>query len=310
MNAPAPHHSDTRPVGTTEAGSTAAGTTAVGTTEAKAGTTAAKAAAAGTDAADELARRIRLRAVQMVAPHGFGYLGQALSAAEQMAVLYTDFFRRGTDRFVCSPGHYIIAAYAVAREQGELGDAELDDYGQDGAALEAIGTETSPAVDLTCGSLAQGLSGALGFALADRLAGREGQRTTYVLVSDGEMEEGQTWEAALFAGHHRLRDVVVLLDANDSQVDGPVSSITTIDPLLDKWLAFGWHAEEIDGHDTAAVRAALQRATDAEVPAIVIARTSTVHGIPSLPPDADGHFIKLPAELAAKARRDLEASDA
>ncbi len=246
----------------------------------------------------------------MIAPHGFGYLGQALSSAEQMAVLHTDFFRRGTDRFVCSPGHYVIAAYAVAREAGDLTDEQLGAYGQNGAELEAIGTETSPAVDLTCGSLAQGLSGAAGFALADRLRGREGSRRTFVLVSDGEVQEGQTWEAALFAGHHGLGDVVVLLDANDSQVDGPVSSITTIEPLVDKWAAFGWYAEEADGHDTAALRAALARAVADERPGVVIARTSTVHGLGCLPEDADGHFIKLPAELAARALAELEDGDA
>lgn len=260
--------------------------------------------------ADDLARRIRLRALQMVAPHGFGYLGQALSAAEQVAVLYADFFRPGVDRFVCSPGHYIIAAYAVAREAGELTDEQLAHYGQDGAELEAIGTESTPGVDLTCGSLAQGLSGAAGFALADRLRGVAGTRRTFVLVSDGEVQEGQTWEAALFAGHHGLGDVVVLLDANDSQVDGPVSSITTIDPLVDKWRSFGWYAEEVDGHDTAAVRAALGRAIDSPSPGVVIARTSTVHGLACLPADADGHFIKLPPELAAQALAELEDDDA
>ncbi|MGA5700583.1 1-deoxy-D-xylulose-5-phosphate synthase N-terminal domain-containing protein [Peterkaempfera bronchialis] len=262
------------------------------------------------DPAVRLARRIRLRAVQMVAPHGFGYLGQALSAAEQMAVLRTGFLRPGVDRFVCSPGHYVIAAYAAAREAGELTDEQLASYGHNGAELEAIGTETSPAVDLTCGSLAQGLSGAVGFALADRLRGAEGTRRTFVLVSDGEVQEGQTWEAALFAGHHRLREVVVLLDANDSQVDGPVSSITTIDPLVDKWQSFGWHAEEVDGHDAARLRTALQRAVDDERPAVVIARTSTAHGLACLPEDADGHFIKLPAQLAARALAELEQTDA
>lgn len=257
-------------------------------------------------AAVDLARRIRLRAVEMITPHGFGYLGQALSSAEQMAALHTGVFRRGVDRFVCSPGHYIIAAYAVAREEGVLTDDELAAYGQDGAALEAIGTESSPAVDLTCGSLAQGISGALGFALADRLTGHEGERTTFVLASDGEMQEGQTWEAALFGGHHRLSDVVVLLDANDSQVDGPVSSITTIDPLADKWQSFGWYVEEVDGHDVVAVQGALERAVTADRPSVVISRTSTVHGLDCLPADADGHFIKLPPQLAEAAAAELQ----
>ncbi|OYN96854.1 transketolase [Propionibacteriaceae bacterium ES.041] len=259
--------------------------------------------------AEQLARRIRLRAVQMISPHGFGYLGQALSSAEQLAVLHSGHLRQGIDRFVVSPGHYIIGAYAVARETGRLSDADLADYGNDGALLESIGTETSPAVDLTCGSLSQGLSGALGLALADRLHGSEGDRKTYVLISDGELEEGQTWEAAMFAGHHRLGDVVVLLDANDSQVDGPVSSITTVEPIADKWRAFGWYAEDVDGHSVEQLDTALRRAIDDPRPAVVIARTSTVHGLDCLPADADGHFIKLPADLAARALAELEDDD-
>ncbi len=110
----------------------------------------------------------------MVAPHGFGYLGQALSAAEQYAAVYGAALRPGTDRVVCSPAHYVIAAYAAAAQTGLLDEAALAGYGQDGSALEAIGTERSPVPDYTCGSLGQGLSAAAGFALADRLRGHAG----------------------------------------------------------------------------------------------------------------------------------------
>src|ERR1700689_1532795 len=109
---------------------------------------------------------IRLRAVQMVAPHGFGYLGQALSSAELLAALYTGHYEPARDDLVVSPGHYIIGAFAAAPEMGLLDEALLATYGYDDSRLEAIGTERSPAVDLTCGSLGQGLSGAVGFALA------------------------------------------------------------------------------------------------------------------------------------------------
>jgi transketolase len=251
-----------------------------------------------------LARGIRRRAVEMVAPQGFGYLGQALSSAETVAALYGSYLRPGVDRFICSPGHYIIAAYAAAAEVGLLSEEQLLTYGQDGSELEAIGTERTPLVDLTCGSLAQGLSGAAGFAYADRLLSRTGGRV-YALISDGELEEGQVWEAAMFAAHHRLASLVVILDANNSQVDGPVDTITTIEPIADKWTAFGWHAIDIDGHDVDAVHAAFESALNDERPSIIIARTSTVHGLDVLPPDADGHFIKLPAELAAAAREEL-----
>lgn len=253
----------------------------------------------------ELAHRIRLRAVRMVARHGFGYLGQALSSAELFGALFADHYRHERDDLVISPGHYIIAAFAAAPELGLLDEAALETYGDDGSALEAIGTERSPVVDLVCGSLGMGLSGAIGFALANRYAGRDDART-FAMISDGELEEGQVWEAAMFAAHNRLDRLVVLLDANDSQVDGPVSSITTIEPIAAKWKSFGWAAFDVDGHDADVVSAAISEAIAHPRPAIVIARTSTVHGLDVLPPDADGHFIKLPPELAAAAIEELE----
>ena len=251
-----------------------------------------------------LATAIRLRAVAMVAPQGFGYLGQALSAAEQYAAVYGAAYRPGTDRVVCSPGHYVIAAYAAAAETGLIDEAALASYGQNGSPLEAIGTERSPVPEYTCGSLGQGLSAAAGFALGDRLTGHDGART-FAFVSDGELQEGQVWEAAMFAGHHRLARLTVLLDANNSQVDGPVDSITTIEPVAAKWQAFGWDAVDLDGHDVVAIAAAL--AAEALRPRVLICRTSTRHGLACLPPDADGHFIKLPADLAAAAAAELRA---
>jgi len=251
----------------------------------------------------ELALRIRLRAVRMVAPQGFGYLGQALSSAEQVAAVFAC-ARPGLDRLVCSPGHYIIGPFAAAAELGLLDEAAAARYGQDGSPVEAIGTERSPVVDYTCGSLGQGLSGAVGFALGDRFRGSDAR--IFTMVSDGELEEGQVWEAALFAAHHRLDRLVVLLDANNSQVDGPVDSITTIEPIAAKWAAFGWHVADLDGHDVEAVGAALaEAAAQPGRPSVLVCRTSTARGLDCLPPDADGHFIKLPPGLAAAAVAEL-----
>jgi len=251
-----------------------------------------------------LATLIRLRAVRMVAPHGFGYLGQALSSAEQVAALFS-VMTPGEDRLVCSPGHYVIGIFAAAAELGLLDEEAVAAYGQDGSHVEAIGTERSPVADYVCGSLGQGLSGAVGFALSDRMRGKT--RRTFAMLSDGELEEGQVWEAAMFAGHHRLDRLTVLLDANNSQVDGPVDAITTIEPVKAKWEAFGWAAQDIDGHDVAAVIEGLTRAGSAKQPSVLINRTSTAHGLRCLPPDADGHFIKLPPELAARAEAELTA---
>jgi transketolase len=249
-----------------------------------------------------LATKIRLRAVRMVAPQGFGYLGQALSSAEQVAALFA-VMRPGRDRLVCSPGHYVIGIFAAAAELGVLDEQAAAGYGQNGSPVEAIGTERSPVADYVCGSLGQGLSAAAGFALSDRL--RNAERRTFAMISDGELEEGQVWEAAMFAAHQRLSRLTVLVDANNSQVDGPVDTITTIEPVAAKWEAFGWSAVDLDGHDVGAVIKALTKAGHGDKPSVLINRTSTTHGLSCLPPDADGHFIKLPADLAARAEAEL-----
>lgn len=255
-----------------------------------------------------MANQIRRHAVGMVAAHGLGYLGQALSSAELLAAIYGTVYRPG-DRVVISPGHYIIGAYAAAVERGLLSEADLATYGHDGSRLEAIGTERSPSVDLTCGSLGQGLSGAVGFALADRMRGRHHARCL-TLVSDGELQEGQVWEAAMFAAHHRLAGLLAVVDANNSQVDGQVTDVTTVEPIVDKWRSFGWSAQDVDGHDARALCAALAEAAAVDRPAVVVARTSTTHGLDCLPAGTDGHFIKLPVELAQRAMAELEALDA
>ncbi len=253
-----------------------------------------------------LAARIRIDATRMVAIQGFGYLGQALSSAEIFAVLFGGgFVRRGQDRFVLCPGHYVISYYAIAAEMGLLDRSELASYGKDGALLEAIGTERTPLVDLVCGSLGQGLSGAIGFALAARLANED--RDTYAFLSDGEMEEGQVWEAAMFAAHHGLDRLTAIVDANGSQVDGPVTSVTTLEPVADKWRAFGWQVAEVDGHDVAALSSALAGRADG-APRVVIARTEILGRLRSIPPAVDGHFVKLDPQTERAIISELEAA--
>ncbi|HEY1940848.1 MAG TPA: 1-deoxy-D-xylulose-5-phosphate synthase N-terminal domain-containing protein [Roseiarcus sp.] len=255
-----------------------------------------------------LAARIRLNALQMVAIQGFGYLGQALSAGDIYAALFgSGALRPRHDRFIVSPGHYIVVLYAVAAELGLIDPAELSSYGLDGALLEAISTERTPFVDLSCGSLGQGLSGAIGFALASRFA--RDDRRVFAFLSDGEMEEGQVWEAAMFAAHHKLSNLVAVIDVNNSQVDGTVTSVTTIEPIAAKWQAFGWRTEEVDGHDVGAVLRAL-KTRQADKPLVVIAHTDILGRLKSFPPTVDGHFIKLDASLQEVVIRELENFDA
>jgi transketolase len=251
----------------------------------------------------ELSRRIKLDALEMVAIRGFGYLGQALSAGEQFAVLFGSAMRHGRDRFVLSPGHYAVVYYAAAVELGLLEREELAAYGGDGALLEAISTERTPGLDLTCGSLGQGLSGAIGLALADRLSADD--RRTFAFMSDGELEEGQVWEAAMFAAHHRLGALTVLLDANGSQVDGAISGVTTVEPIADKWTAFSWHVQDVDGHDVDALDDAFAAASRSERPSVIIARTDILGRLTSIPATADGHFLKLDDDLVRAIRGEL-----
>jgi transketolase len=255
-----------------------------------------------------IATRIRLHATEMIAIQGFGYLGQAFSSAEIMAVLFGSLLRPGYDRFVLSPGHYVIALYAAAVEAGLLKREQLATYGKDESLLEAIGTERTPVVDLVCGSLGQGLSGAIGFALAAKLAGED--RVTYAFLSDGEMEEGQVWEAAMFAAHHRYRmgRLVVTIDANNSQVDGAVTSVTTIEPLASKWQSFGWHVADVDGHSVDALSAALSVRPPDESPVVVICRTDILGRSKAIPPTVDGHFIKMDAAMQRAIKAELEAA--
>jgi transketolase len=250
-----------------------------------------------------MATQIKLDALEMVSIQGFGYLGQALSSAELFAVLFGEIFRPGQDRFVLSPGHYAVAFYAAAAEQGLVDREALRGYGSDGALLEAISTERTPGLDITCGSLGQGLSGAIGLALASLLA--DDRRRTFAFLSDGEMEEGQVWEAAMFAGHHKLKDLTVILDVNGSQVDGPITSVTTVEPVTDKWRAFLWRTIEVDGHDVRAVCRAFREAAEDLCPTVIVARTDILGRLRSIPATADGHFLKLDSELEQAIRAEL-----
>jgi len=255
--------------------------------------------AAWQDAARRLAHACRQRTFAVAVARNGAYLGQACSSAEILAVLHARFLDREQDALVLSPAHYALAQFAVLAELGEIPAEDLAAYGDDGARLEMIPGGGAPGMLFTTGSLAQGLSLGIGLALGRRQLGTPGR--VVVFVSDGELEEGQTWEALACAAHHRLESLTVVLDLNGSQVDGDPAEILGIEPVLDRLLAFGLDAIEVDGHDLDAIAAALEAPRDGR-PRAVACRTRIWQGIPSLQERHNLHFVRFregEAELAA-----------
>lgn len=281
----------------------------------------------------DIAAGVRCRVLRHVIEHGGGYLGQACSAAEILATLYGGLMQLGprhgpaapapfagvpgsgrevlgarfngtrapsADRFLLSPAHYALALYATLIEVGRLADDALDRFNEDGSTVEMIGAEHSPGMEATTGSLGQALSVAIGIALARRRRGESGR--TWVLLSDGECQEGQTWEALQFAAHNGLDNLTVFLDANNSQVDGRVDDIVSVEPIASKVDAFGWAVREVDGHDPAAL---LRAGGRADRPVFAVARTSPWRGIPSLRARQKFHYVRLDDDGAAAAVADL-----
>ena len=252
------------------------------------------------------AYRIRRNALEMGEVQGQGYIGQALGIADVLAVAYMDQLRHRPDdphwperdRFLLSIGHYAIALYAALAEAGIIPVAELQTYGSDGSRLPMSGMATyTPGMEISGGSLGQGLPIAVGMALALRHKGNPA--FVYNSMSDGELDEGSTWEAAMSAAHWRLDNLIVLVDVNNQQADGPSSGVLGFEPLPEKWRAFGWHAERVDGNSIEALLPAFDRARQltATKPRIVICDTLMGKGVPFLEAREKTHFIRVePAE--------------
>jgi transketolase len=205
---------------------------------------------------EALAKRIRLRTLRLIHEARSSHIGSAFSMADLLAVLYAKVLRVDPvrpdwperDRFILSKGHACAPLYVVLAERGFFPAEWLDDFYQDGSRLPGHATHTGiPGVEISTGSLGHGLPIACGMALAgkrDRNAYR-----VFTLVSDGECDEGSTWEAVLFAPHHRLDNLVAIVDYNKIQSLGTVKDVLDLEPFADKWRAFGWAVREIDGHD-------------------------------------------------------------
>jgi transketolase len=271
--------------------------------------------AAGGDAAATVARvadAVRRRVLAYTLKNNGGYLSQACSSAETLATLYLRVMRLGEriaplaprpfagvpgphnpdaftgagyngprapdlDRFIFSPVHYALVLYSVLIALGRLGPNGLDAFNQDGSTVELIGAEHSPGHEVTAGSLAQALSQAGGIALARKLKGETGR--VWVFMSDGEFQEGQTWEAFAALAHHRLGNLGVYIDANAQQCDGAMTDVMTIEPLAARLRAFGADVHEVDGHDSDALAAPAQGFGSGDRPLAVIARTDPCRGM-------------------------------
>jgi transketolase len=259
-----------------------------------------------------IAAELRREVVRMVAPLGQGYVQQGLGAADIFTALYFSEMRLDAadpewpdrDRFLLSTAHNTAIFYATLAARGCIEAAALRDYTKDGSPLEVNASERiGPLVEATCGSLGQGLSVAVGMALSARRQGRSSR--VYLVLGDGEMQEGQVWEAALAAGSQRLGNLCVILDYNKMQVGGHVDNVVNMKPVAEKWMSFGFDAQVIDGNDMTAVLAAFARAREkADQPTCIVAETLVGKGAPSLE-GVLGHVMQLPPELAERALFEL-----
>ncbi len=259
-----------------------------------------------------IARRLRRRVISLVAPSGQGYVQQGLGAADLFAILYFSELRidpadprwPDRDRFLLSTAHNTAIFYGTLVERGCLSEEGLASYCHDGSAFEINASERlGPVIEATCGSLGQGLSVGVGMALANRRHRRSGR--VHVLIGDGELQEGQVWEAALAAGSHGLSNLCVTIDWNAMQVGGHVDGVVKMEPVVAKWESFGFHVIDVDGHDIPALLSAYDVARESrERPTCIVARTLVGKGVAGLE-GIMSHNLKLPPETARLALVEL-----
>ncbi len=258
------------------------------------------------------ARRLRAHVVAMTTAAGSGHPGGSLSATDLLAALYFAVMRHDPrqpdlpdrDRFVLSKGHAAPALYAALAEAGYFPVEWLSTLRRIGSPLQGHPSKRDLSMlEASTGSLGQGLSIGVGLALAarmDRLPSR-----VFVLLGDGELQEGQVWEAAMAASHYRLGNLVAVVDCNGFQLDGPVSQVMEIQPLAAKWRAFGWDVHEIDGHDFLEIVPTLRGSSRSGKPRAVLARTIKGKGVSFLEDNNEYHGKALDAERAALALAEL-----
>lgn len=248
---------------------------------------------------------IRRHAVLMGEVQGQGYIAQALDIADVLATAYFHAMRyrpddpewESRDRFLLSNGHYAIALYAALIEAGIVPEEELESYGSDESRLPMSGMASyTPGMEMSGGSLGLGLSIAVGRCLGLKRKGSDSR--VYTLFSDGELDEGSVWEAIMSAAHHKLDNLIAIVDVNNQQADGPSTSVMAFEPLTDKLEAFGWFVQRVDGNDLGKVQAAFDAAKaqyGRGKPSMIIADTLMGKGVPFLEAREKNHFIRVEA---------------
>jgi len=245
-----------------------------------------------------LAQRIRRHAVRMTSSGGSSHVGSILSMADIVAVLYAGILRVDPanpswprrDRFILSKGHAGAGVYAALAERGFFGVERLRDHYRNGSVFSGhVSHKGVPGVELSTGSLGHGLGVGCGMAYAARLSGSS--HRVFVLMSDGECDEGSNWEAILFAGHHRLGRLTVIIDYNKIQSLASTESTLGLEPFGEKWRSFRWDVREVDGHDHAALRETLAAETNSDGPPLcVVAHTTKGKGVPFMENSVLWHY--------------------
>ena len=264
-----------------------------------------------------LANRLRIDIVKMIAAAGNGHPGGSLSEVELLSALYFRVLRHNPrnpnwqdrDRFILSKGHGCPALYAVLAEAGYIDHSVLSTLRRLGSPLQGHPDKRFlPVLEANTGSLGQGLSVGIGMALAARLDGKSSH--VFVMVGDGEIQEGQNWEAAMFAPYHKLANLTLIVDYNHQQLDGFTKDILDVSPLREKFVAFGWRAVEIDGHDFNQVIPALEeaRAGKGGLPTCIVANTVKGKGVSFMENNPEWHGIAPKPDQVAAAVAELEAA--
>jgi len=260
-----------------------------------------------------MAKKLRRHVITMTATAGSGHPGGSLSAVDIIAALYFKVLRHNPenpqwvdrDRFILSKGHAAPILYAALAETGYFPVAELATLRRLDSRLQGhADRKFTPGVEMSAGSLGMGLSFAIGVALAARLDSKSYR--TYVLLSDGECEEGQTWEAALSAAHFKIDNLTAIVDCNGMQLSGRTRDIMNLEPFTQKWKAFGWHTIDIDGHDFDQVLSACQGAGKIKgKPTVIVARTIKGKGVSFMENNAAFHGKAPTQEEAERALKEL-----